>query len=86
MHIAVSKGAKPGESFVHYVKYLADNNYVPPDARDWIDHIRNKGNEANHEIVIMQRGDAEELISFCHMLLKIIYEFPAVVKRRTQKP
>src|SRR6266496_4855831 len=31
MHIAVSKGAKAGESFVSYVQYLADHNFVPPD-------------------------------------------------------
>lgn len=86
MHIAVSKGANPGESFVKYVKFLADNNYVPPDAKNWVDHIRKKGNEANHEIVIMSKEDAEELLSFLEMLLKIIYEFPAVIKRKIQGP
>ena len=83
MHIAVAKGAQAGESFLSYVQYLADKNYVPPDARPWVDHIRAKGNEANHQIAIMKREDAEELIAFCEMLLKIIYEFPAAVKRRT---
>jgi hypothetical protein len=86
MHIAVSKGAEAGKPFVHYVQYLADQNYVPPDARQWIDHIRAKGNEANHEIVVMQREEAEELISFVHMLLKMIFEFPAAVKRRAKNP
>jgi len=84
MHIAVAKGAKPDGSFVSYVQYLSDHHYVPPDARAWVDHIRNKGNEANHEIVMMSRADAEELISFVAMLLKIIFEFPAAVQRRTQ--
>jgi len=84
MHIAVSKGASVGESFISYVEYLADNNYVPPDARDWVDHIRKKGNEANHEIIVMQKEDAEELISFCEMLLKIVFEFPAAARRKTQ--
>ena len=42
MHIAVSKGANPGDSFIKYVEFLADNNYVPPDAKDWVDHIRKK--------------------------------------------
>jgi Domain of unknown function (DUF4145) len=86
MHIAVAKGAKPGESFVSYVQFLADNNYVPPDARGWVDHIRTKGNEANHEISIMSRADAEELLSFIEMLLRIIYEFPAAIQRRIKKP
>lgn len=82
MHIAVSKGAKPGESFVSYVDFLADNNYIPPDARPWVDRIRTRGNEANHEIVIMSKDDAEELVTFVEMLLKLIYEFPAAIKKR----
>lgn len=83
MHIAVAKGAKEGESFLSYVQYLADNHYIPPDARAWVDHIREKGNEANHEIVIMSADDAKELVAFCEMLLKIIYQFPAAVRKRT---
>ena len=82
MHIAVSKGAKPGDTFVSYVKYLADNHYVPPDASDWVDHIRKKGNEANHEITVMVAEDSKELISFIEMLLKVIFEFPASIKRK----
>jgi hypothetical protein len=34
MHIAVSKGANEGDSFINYVQFLADNNYIPPDAKD----------------------------------------------------
>lgn len=86
MHIAVSKGAKAGESFVTYVEFLAKQNYIPPDARDWVDHIRAKGNEANHEIVIMPKEDAEELVSFLEMLLKVIFEFPAAIKKKIKVP
>lgn len=82
MHIAVSKGAEEGKTFVHYVDYLAEKHYVPPDAKDWVDHIRQKGNEANHEIAIMPKEEAEELLSFSEMLLKIIFEFPATVKKK----
>ena len=79
MHIAVDKGADPGETFAHYVDYLAEHHYVPPDASQWVDRIRTRGNEANHEIRIMEQADAAELISFSEMLLKLIYEFPASV-------
>jgi hypothetical protein len=85
MHIAVSKGAKEGDTFVNYVQFLSDNNYIPPDAKDWVDHIRTKGNEANHEINIMSKDDAKELLSFIEMLLKIIYEFPAMIKKKKNK-
>lgn len=80
MHIAVSKGAKQNLKFVEYVDYLASNNYITPDSKPWVDHIKNKGNEANHEIKLMTKEDAEELISFSEMLLKLIYEFPARIK------
>jgi hypothetical protein len=58
------------------VQYLADAGYVPPNGKGWVDHIRKRGNEANHEIVIMTPADAKELIAFSEMLLKFIYEFP----------
>lgn len=77
MHIAVEQGADENKSFFHYVEYLADNGYVPPNGRGWVDHIRQKGNEANHEIVLMSKNEAIELLSFIEMLLKFIYEFPA---------
>jgi len=82
MHIAVAKGGEAGKTFAHYVDFLAQKNFVPPDARAWVDHIREKGNEANHEINIMKPEDAQELLSFLAMLLKIIYEFPATVRKK----
>jgi hypothetical protein len=85
MHIAVSKGAQPGDTFISYVEYLADHNYVPPDAKGWVDHIRRKGNEANHEIAIMGKDDAVDLIRFSEMLLKLVYEFPASIQKKTKE-
>jgi hypothetical protein len=79
MHIGVQQKAEPGKPFIHYVEYLAGNGYVPPNGKAWVDHIRKKGNEATHEIVLMSRDDANELILFSEMLLKFIYEFPARV-------
>lgn len=80
MHIAVEKGARPGKKFIEYVEYLAEKRYVPPDGKGWVDHIRTKSNEANHEINIMSVEDAKDLITFSEMLLKFVYEFPAKVK------
>jgi hypothetical protein len=79
MNLAVNLGAKPGEPFIVYVEYLAANGYVPPNGKGWVDHIRKKGNEATHEIVLMQQKDSEELIAFAEMLLKFIYEFPSKI-------
>jgi hypothetical protein len=77
MHIAVDLGASPGKKFIYYVKYLADNHYVSPGGTKWVDHIRSKGNEANHEIVVMSADDAMLLLRFLEVLLKSNYEFPA---------
>lgn len=76
MHIAVDQKADEGLTFLEYVEHLATNGFVPPNGKGWVDHIRKKGNEANHEIALMSRTDAEDLIAFVEMLLKFIYEFP----------
>lgn len=86
MHLAVEKGAPEGKTFFSYVEYLADNNYVPPDGKGWVDHIRKKGNEATHEIVVMEREDAGDLLAFVAMLLRIIYEFPAKIAASSTPP
>jgi hypothetical protein len=82
MHIAVEKGAELGKTFISYVEFLSAKHFIPPDAIDWVDHIRTKGNEANHEISIMNREDAEQLVSFIEMILKVIFEFPASIKKK----
>jgi hypothetical protein len=76
MNVAVHVGAPENQPFIVYVEYLAKNGYVPPNGKAWVDHIRKKGNEANHEIALMNAADGEELIVFAEMLLKFIYEFP----------
>ncbi len=79
MNIAVSQGAAAGLSFVAYIEHLATAGYIPPNGRVWVDHIRKKGNEATHEIQLMSKSDANELIAFSEMLLKFVFEFPARV-------
>ncbi len=81
MHIAVDQKAPTNKSFIEYVEYLAKNGFVPPNGQTWVDHIRKKGNEANHEIILMTDSDSRDLITFVEMLLKFIYEFPSRVPR-----
>jgi hypothetical protein len=85
MNIAVAQGAKDGQRFAEYVDYLSDNGYLPPNGKKWVDAIRKKGNEATHEITIMDRADAEELIEFTEMLLRFIYEYPARIDQKIQQ-
>lgn len=79
MNIAVEQGAAEGLSFVAYIDHLAAGGFIPPNGRGWVDHIRKRGNEATHEIALMSKSDAEDLVAFVEMLLKFIFEFPARV-------
>lgn len=76
MNIAVSKGEAQGKTFAEYVDFLNSKGYIPPDGKEWVDKIRQKRNDATHEIPDMKKEDAEMLITFLEMLLRIIYEFP----------
>jgi ribosomal protein L24E len=81
MHIGHDKGASEGARFVEYINHLHDNHYIPPDGKGWVDYIRTKGNEANHEIVISGKEEAVGLLVLTEMLLRIIYELPSRVPR-----
>lgn len=80
MNISVSEGAKEGKSFVDYVNYLNDNNYIPPNGKKWVDTIRKLGNEANHKIEFKNQEDAKRILNFTEMLLRFIYELPGIMK------
>jgi uncharacterized protein DUF4145 len=79
MNVAVHLQAKENQSFVDYVNYLASQGYIPPNGKHWVDHIRTKSNEANHEIRLMSKDEAETLIILTEMMLKFIYELPNTI-------
>lgn len=84
MNISVTKGAEPGKNFVHYVNFLEEKHFIPPDSKEWVDHIRKKGNEATHEIPSINKEDAIELLVFTEMLLRFVFELPAKMKKHTE--
>ena len=49
---------------------------MPPNGKKWVDAIRQKGNEANHEIHLMGEKDARNIVRFSEMLLRFIYDMP----------
>lgn len=79
MHIAYERGAREMTNFKQYVDWLVENHYVPPGGHGWADQIRDKGNEANHEISLIDQHTAEQVLSFTEFLLKFVYELPARV-------
>jgi hypothetical protein len=77
MHIAVEHGAEPGLKFIQYVKHLVDEGVVPlKKGKEWIDHVRDVGNEANHEITPITPKQAETLLTFLSFVLRFNYELP----------
>jgi len=86
MNIGVDLGASPNGNFLSYISFLADQHFIPANARGWVDHIRSKGNEANHEVILMTETDAKELMGLTEMLLKIVYEFPLGVPGAASTP
>lgn len=77
MHVAVEKGASPGQKFVEYVAHLDQTHWIPPGSTPWVDHMRTRGNEENHEIVLASKEDADELLAFVEVLLIFVYEVPS---------
>ena len=78
MHVAVSKGAKEGHGFTYYAEFLSTNHFVPPGAEKWVKTIKDRGNEANHQIKISEKSEAEMILLFTGMLLKNVFEFPSM--------
>ena len=81
MNIAVNKGSTHGKNFLEYVEFLDQEGYLPPGGKGWVDYVRKRGNEANHEIQLMKAEDAQGLINFVELLLKFIYQFPKMVPK-----
>lgn len=78
MHIATDLGADDGLKFIQYVDYLNENHYAGARSNNWVDQIRQFGNEANHEIRINSKQEAQRIIKFCEMILKLNYEYPSI--------
>ena len=74
MHIAVAVGATEGETFKHYVDYLAKEGYTPPGADKLLDYIRALGNEKNHEIKLGEELECQRIIKLVESLLYFVYE------------
>ena len=64
MHIAVEEGAKENLNFRKYVDWLEGNGYIPPGGNPLVEYVRDRGNDANHEIHLMKHQDAHNLITF----------------------
>ena len=79
MNVSVQKGADEDLRFVEYVEWLLDEHYAPTGSKVWVDYIKDRGNEANHEIRPMTQSDAEGVLRFTEQLLRNMFELPSLV-------
>lgn len=75
MHIAVDRAdAKPGLRWIEYVDLLRDGGYFSPGVRHRITEIKDRGNDANHQLPASTETDAEVTMALTRHLLASEYE------------
>ena len=79
MNVSVAKGAPEGQPFIKYVQWLVEEGYAPRGSEGWVQYIKDRGNEANHEIKPMTEGDAIGVLRFTEQLLRNMFELPGLV-------
>ena len=79
MNVSVEKGAKEGLRFAQYVEWLVEQAYVPKGSEGWVTYVKDRGNEANHEIVPMTEADAIGVLRFTEQLLRNMFELPNLI-------
>lgn len=73
MHLAVEKRAPENKTFAFYIDYLDEMHYFSPETKSIAMFIKDRGNDATHEIRLMSEQDAEAMIYLTGHLLETIY-------------
>lgn len=68
------------------VDWLFDNHWIPPNGKGWVDYIRDKGNDATHQIMDPDPDLARQLVDFLGMLLRFVYDMPRRLAPPTTPP
>ena len=79
MNVSVEKGAKEGLHFVEYVKWLVNEGYAPKGSQEWVEYIKDRGNDANHQIIPMAKEDAIAILGLTEQLLRNMFELPGLI-------
>lgn len=91
-HMAVEEGLPeknnkdraPG--FEQCVDHLQNQGVITAPMRQWVDNIREVGNQANHDLAPVPREDAERLAVFVHELLRMHYGTRAALQSLAPLP
>lgn len=84
LHIAVEKGLPDKDnrnrapSYMNAVKYLESAGVITADMREWVDEIKDIGNDANHELNPITEAQATDVATFTEQLLVLAYEMRAL--------
>ena len=79
MNVAVTKGAEAGKHFAEYVEWLLMEGYAPRGSEGWVKYIKDRGNEANHQIVSKEYDEAVGVLLFTEQLLRNLFGLPSLV-------
>ena len=74
MNVAVEKGAGEGEGFAQYVDYMSKEGHITNMMKEWVDEIKNNGNEATHKINPPDSERTNNTLTFTSLLLRNVYE------------
>jgi len=85
-HIAVEKGLAEkndngrAPNFTETLDHLKAQGLVTPVLTPWVEHIKDVGNEANHDLPEISAESAQRVATFTRQLLVLTYEMPAQMK------
>ena len=74
MNLAVEEGAKEGDGFANYVKYLCDKGFIHIKQQKQAEEIKNLGNDANNKIETRTEEEAMKLLNLVTLILIYNYE------------
>ena len=76
MHVAADQtGTKP-QSYQKAVTALHDNGVIASKMVDWVSHVKDVGNDANHDLDPVSEEEAMRVLLLVETLLSVVYEAP----------
>lgn len=91
-HIAVEQGLPAvdakgkGPSFEACLAQLREKGLLTPPLEPWVQHIKEVGNKANHDLAVISAEDAQRVATFTRQLLVTTYEMPHKMREVLGEP
>ncbi|GEA79866.1 DUF4145 domain-containing protein [Cellulomonas uda] len=91
-HIAVEQGLAPendkgrAPTFEQCLAQLREKGLLTPPLEPWVQHIKDVGNKANHDLSVITPEDALRVATFTRQLLVTTYEMPFRMREALGEP